>query len=546
MSWSLYLLQINIYLVIFYGFYHLLLSKETYFKLNRVYLIGAICFALAVPFLSFNWVKEQSITKQVTIPIQNFANVVEQQPTSINSATNANPVAIIAIIYIIGAIIFAFIFTLKLVKTFVGFNTAKSGAAFSFWHKKFVDKTLPSQSTINAHEDVHVKQLHTFDILLIELVGIITWFNPIIYFYKIALKELHEYLADDEAAKHKGDKSAYAMLLLTKALGAEENSLSSAFYKKSMVKKRIVMLYKEKSKKTAIIKYGIAVPLFALALVLSSATVKNNDKLVAVAEEIKFTDAKAVVAEAVQTLAEKPQKAATILTTAKQPKDDYSKFYKFLRDNIKYRPEAHNKHIQGNVIVNFNSYKNKITSIEINPKIGYGIDDEIKKVLRMFDGDTFSDGKYSIKIENRLNGATTPIINENAIQAAGHTILSTVTIMAYVIAKPDEKIYSFVSLSTPPTYPGGIEELYKFLNEHINYPAEAKEKNITGNVFMSFAVEKDGSITDIKIDRSLGYGTDEEAVRVIKLSEKWNPGLIDGKPVRVKYNIPIKFDIKDK
>ena len=60
---------------------------------------------------------------------------------------------------------------------------------------------------------------------------------------------------------------------------------------------------------------------------------------------------------------------------------------------------------------------------------------------------------------------------------------------------------------------------------------------------MSFIVEKDGSLTDIKIDRKLGFGTDEEAVRVLKLSEKWNPGKINGQPIRVKYNIPIAFKL---
>jgi protein TonB len=71
----------------------------------------------------------------------------------------------------------------------------------------------------------------------------------------------------------------------------------------------------------------------------------------------------------------------------------------------------------------------------------------------------------------------------------------------------------------------------------------AAENNITGKVFISFTVEKDGSITDVKVDRKLGYGTDEEAVRVIKASKRWNPGMQNGKPVRVKYNIPIQFSL---
>jgi protein TonB len=108
----------------------------------------------------------------------------------------------------------------------------------------------------------------------------------------------------------------------------------------------------------------------------------------------------------------------------------------------------------------------------------------------------------------------------------------------------DNTVYSFVSMENPPMYPGGIEKFYEFLGRNIKYPSMAAENNIQGNVFVSFTVEKDGSLTDIKIDRKLGYGTDEEAVRVLKMSRRWNPGMQNGKPVRVKYNIPIKFSLQ--
>jgi len=112
------------------------------------------------------------------------------------------------------------------------------------------------------------------------------------------------------------------------------------------------------------------------------------------------------------------------------------------------------------------------------------------------------------------------------------------------VAVEDNTVYSFVSMENPPAFPGGIEKFYKFLSDNIKYPPMAAENNIQGNVFVSFTVEKDGSLTDIKIDRKLGHGTDEEAVRVLKLSKRWNPGMQNGKPVRVKYNIPIKFSLQ--
>ncbi|WP_225872451.1 energy transducer TonB [Pedobacter polaris] len=110
-------------------------------------------------------------------------------------------------------------------------------------------------------------------------------------------------------------------------------------------------------------------------------------------------------------------------------------------------------------------------------------------------------------------------------------------------AADDNTVYSFVSMKNPPKYPGGIAAFYKFLGQNIKYPADATAKNVQGPVFTSFIVEKDGSITDIKVDRKLGNGLDEEAIRVLKLAKKWIPGMQDGKPVRVKYSLPIKFTL---
>jgi protein TonB len=107
----------------------------------------------------------------------------------------------------------------------------------------------------------------------------------------------------------------------------------------------------------------------------------------------------------------------------------------------------------------------------------------------------------------------------------------------------DTKVYDFVSIETPPSFPGGIEKFYAYVGKSIKYPPMAAENNIQGKVFLSFVVEKNGELTDIHVDRKLGGGTDEEAVRVLKASPHWTPGIQNGKPVRVKYNIPISFTL---
>lgn len=101
----------------------------------------------------------------------------------------------------------------------------------------------------------------------------------------------------------------------------------------------------------------------------------------------------------------------------------------------------------------------------------------------------------------------------------------------------------FTAVEMEPSFPGGIEMFYKLLLYNIRYPAKAFENKVQGKVFVSFVIEKDGSLTDIKVVRALGSGCDEEALRVMKLSPKWKPGIQNGRPVRVQYTMPISFNL---
>ncbi|KQM75019.1 hypothetical protein ASE74_03320 [Pedobacter sp. Leaf216] len=107
-----------------------------------------------------------------------------------------------------------------------------------------------------------------------------------------------------------------------------------------------------------------------------------------------------------------------------------------------------------------------------------------------------------------------------------------------------DKVYDFTSLEKTPDYPGGIKKFYEYLGREIKYPEVAKRNSTQGKVFVSFVVEKDGQLTDVKVTRSLTPETDAEALRVLEKSPRWNPGLINGRPVRVKYNINVNFSMK--
>ncbi len=102
----------------------------------------------------------------------------------------------------------------------------------------------------------------------------------------------------------------------------------------------------------------------------------------------------------------------------------------------------------------------------------------------------------------------------------------------------------FLVVENMPEFPGGEAAMYKFIGKNIVYPRMAKESGISGRVYVTFVVEKDGSVSDVKILRGIGGGCDEEAVRVIKAMPRWNPGKQRGKPVRVQYRMPIKFTLQ--
>ena len=107
-----------------------------------------------------------------------------------------------------------------------------------------------------------------------------------------------------------------------------------------------------------------------------------------------------------------------------------------------------------------------------------------------------------------------------------------------------EEMQIFMVVESMPEYPGGEAALYKYLAENIKYPQMAKESGIQGRVFVTFVVERDGRVTDVRVLRGIGGGCDEEAIRVVESMPKWTPGKQRGKSVRVQYNLPVKFTLQ--
>ncbi len=450
MTWWHYLLLVNMYLLLFYGFYALLLRNETFFQLNRLYLVAGAVLSFVIPVIQADWIKQLFITQRVqqTIYATIYHNDIVYQAKPAESLTFTLG-QIFAVIYIGGAIFLCGRFVLQLVSVKKLINSFEASSAFSFFGKVKIDAELPGQQTILEHENVHVKQWHSADVLFIEAVMIINWFNPVVYFYRKAIKHVHEFIADQKAIERGTSKTEYALLLLSQTFGAPSHQLTNTFFNKSLLKQRIIMLNKDASKRRVLLKYGLSAPLFAAMLVLSAATVKNS--------------------KVIRIINKKTEQMFLINTL---PSD-------------------------------------KTAPIKLEPVTVAGDIAKAKQTPKVIAADT---------------------------QAAAVTLVAKQTVV-----DDNSPVFSAVELN--PEFPGGEAAFSRFLQQNIRYPKLAHDQNVQGKVYVTFVVDKDGELSDMKVLRDPGAGLGDEAMRVLEASPKWAPGIQNGRPVKVQYTVPINFSL---
>jgi TonB-dependent SusC/RagA subfamily outer membrane receptor len=393
MTWWQYLILANVYLILFYGFYALLLRRETFFQLNRVYLVGSAALSFLVPLIQAEWARNLFITQKITQTMYHLDPVVIYR---IQAAPSQHLTIgqILAIIYVGGIVLLASRFMLQLLVLRYNIKYNDSEDAYSFFKTIKLGETLNSRGVIMAHEEVHAQQWHSADVLLIEAVMIVNWFNPAVYFYRKAIKHTHEFIADRNALKTGTSKQEYALLLLSETFKTPAHELVNPFFNHSLLKQRILMLQKSNSQRTALLKYGLSAPLFALMIILSSATTRTNLTINIIsdkAEQIMMVPAAPPTLHEVYatvTSVRTGDKITTTMTTTPEVKDfqptakpaplreiiidtvrneepltvvESQPSFKgglpalsnYLGQNIKYPAEWREKHLQARVIVTF-------------------------------------------------------------------------------------------------------------------------------------------------------------------------------------------------
>jgi len=289
MNWLYYLLEANLYLAVFYAFYRLFLHQETFYSINRYYLIISTFISFALPFFQVGYLNSffpfaQSAVAAIpltAVPATDIAAPATQLPAAAAHSFELSTLcfviyALIAAGFLLKMIIsmariFHIFFTAKREKTAKVIYVELEGThtAFSFFNILFINPNLNRKETVLEHEMVHINQNHTVDVIFFELVQIISWFNPITYFMKEDIKLVHEYIADELTTSISIQKHDYALFIIENSFGVIPNKLSNQIFNHSLIKRRIEMLNKEKSGGLTKFRLLLLIPL-GLGLLLTS------------------------------------------------------------------------------------------------------------------------------------------------------------------------------------------------------------------------------------------------------------------------------------
>ena len=491
--------------MVLYLAYKLLFRNSNRFQLNRIVLLTISIFAFALPFIRINIEGQQfqempSFKQEMDVIFYSDAMIEAPVETKTLSITD-----IISYLYIIGVVFFLMKFVYNIVKIYkikagkkietiddVNFiYTNESHVPFSFLKNIYIPKDNLDEMIIK-HEMSHVKNHHSVDVILMEIMIAFQWFNPFIRMIKNELKSNHEFIADSEAIKNEDEKSNYMMLLLQQCTAYDFSTIANNF-SFLLTKKRISMITKNQKVKGSVIKVLLTLPVFALLILLNTQcdnTKPNEEKQSAVVKADE--NAGQLLGTIVDRFSEKPIAFATVVLE----KDGNDLYYTTSDKNGSYKIARINEGAY-NVKVSCDGYE----SVSIR-----AVNIPVKKL-------TFQD--FWLK----KNDADEP--SSQKVVASQDSIHRVAEVM--------------------PQYPGGPNEMMKYIQENIKYPQSAKDNKIEGRVYVTFVVEKDGSITNAAVLRGIDKECDAEALRVVSSMPKWNPGQQDGKNVRTQFTIPIIY-----
>ncbi len=559
-----YILGVTLCWAAFYGLYAWLLSRSTFFRLNRAYLLAAMLLSLFLPLVEWPAPASGSSAEMITVTLQPITVGLEAVEIVV-TATAADPGlslwdALLAL-YWVGFSVSAMRFGYGLWKLWrlyrrsdrsrcMGYtlvSTKEWHTPFSFFHLLFWSRQMPyppeDEEKIIRHEQAHMREWHSLDVLLTELLSIVFWPSPMVFLYSRSIRVVHEYLADHAVLKHHTRKKQYGHLLLRQSQSGPQIALANYFLN-SQLKKRIVMMTKTKSKRQVLTRYLLVLPLlFGLVLAFAQQPEKNRKSEVA-GEVFKVVD-------------EMPRFPGCEEGNASlKEKTDCAnhKLMEFIGANLRYPEDAKKAGIEGTAIVRFIiSKEGALENIEVVRSISPGIEAEVARVMNLMNekGLRWRPGHKDGKAVNVEFVLPVKFALQPGDKAAKAEAPNTV----------QEDVFKVVE--EMPRFPGCEDiadsaerqqcanmKLIEFISKQLRYPQDAREAGIEGIAIARFVVNEDGRLENIEVVRPVSPSIDEEVKRVVglmnEMEEAWTPGRKNGKAVKVEFNLPLKFKLDDK
>ena len=572
-----YAIKSAIYLSIMYIPYMLMLRNESFFRFNRLLLLCIMFLSLILPFCDFHSLAiEANPLYQGMIEVGMPIAIVEGQSQYVHSASSSiNWHIIIAYFYIVGVIVTAMV---KLYQLAVLYFTIRKGVLWKdnrdevtiychannivpfSWFNAIViseqDYRLNAVEII-GHEMGHIRHHHSWDICLVNIVEVIQWMNPLAWILASSLRNVHEYEADDAVLRSGINARQYQTLLIRKAVGSSSYTFANSF-NHSQLKKRFTMMFRKQSNPWMRTKGLYIIPVATIAL-SAFATPELNNRVDAIAEN------------APSIIADKGTKKSIIK-----------------KENISKNEEsiANADTVHAFIVQSLCAEGDNLEGINTILEIAEG------ESLFIVDGKEMTRKEFQVIDRAMIESAEVVIDKKKIKDYTKNPNVSAVVIIKMLSSREryaggnlswtvDGKTESldlgvdnvFDVVENMPQYPGGMQELMKYISTNIRYPKEAFEKGLSGRVLVQFIVEKDGYLSGVKTikfiktedkkpatensaseekDQTVSDGNIQaatsaltaEAERVVSSMPKWTPGMQNGKVVRTKFMIPITFRLQ--
>ena len=527
----IYDLKVAALIAVFYFCYRLLMERETMHRLNRIVLLSSIVLSLVLPLCVITLHKTIEVEQ---VPVVDTAELVvaDLEAASVADSTNLLQPYIIFAVFIIGFvcrliyIVNSYRHLRRMIKDSEQ-HSLEDGvtlavvdlpvAPFSWMHTIVLSRIDYEESnpSILVHERGHILQRHSWDIVFVEALTALQWFNPVVWLLRRDLRTVHEYEADAAVLSSGSDVSQYIQLLMRKAMGTKACILANGI-NNSTIKKRINMMLLNKSSRYNSLKLLALLPIIGVSLALNAETVTD----------VVYKN-------------EPPQKQVPVKKGKKN-------------STIKLGGNQTIKVVEqenAQAAEQLQSYTTELQKAKQNPAIILlNTKPNGEEPLLIVDGKTVT--REDIQALPPESVANIVVMKEEAaIKSYGENAKNGVIIITTKkrqeeIDNEPKQLDVFDVVEGMPQFPGGAAALMQYLSQNIRYPKEAMEAKTQGRVIVQFVVEKDGSISGAHVVKSVNPQLDAEALRVVNAMPNWTPGTQNGQTVRVKYAVPISFRLK--